>query len=155
ADDSEHVVTLHRPLRLSGTVVDADSGKPIEEFDVVPMIHFRPDFPSVQHDQVTQQADGAFEVELDRVDVEHGLQIEAAGYATLRVGPYRIGDEPAPLALRMKPASRFVGRVVDETGQPVAGARVFVGSYSEHLYLSDFDRDDGGRMGNYRVHTGA
>ena len=57
------------------------------------------------------------------------------------------------LEIRMKPAKRVVGRVVDESGRPVANARVFVGSFSEHLYLSNLDEGDGGRSSNYRVKT--
>ncbi len=153
ADDEEHVVTLYPMLRIAGTVVDANTNQPIEQFTTVPIIYFREDFPSVERTPAVPGTGGQFAVELGRDDVKHGLQIEAAGYTTARVGPYAIGTTVPPLEIRLTPAERFVGRVVNEAGQPVADARVYVGSYSEHLYLSDLDREDGGRSSNYVVHT--
>ena len=153
ADGQEHVITLQSQLRVSGTVKDANTGRPIEQFAAVPIIYFSPDFPSVNHNEARLCTVGTLEFDFDRADVQHGLQIEAAGYTTVRVGPYSLGSKVPELELRMTPAERMVGRVVDEAGRPVAKARVFVGSYSEHLYLSDFDKDDGGRATNYRVTT--
>ena len=77
----------------------------------------------------------------------------APGYVTLRVGPYKIGETVPELQLRMQPASHYVGRVVDDANQPVSNAKIFVGSYSEHLYLSDFSDKNGGRHDNYWVST--
>ncbi|HEY1599586.1 MAG TPA: carboxypeptidase regulatory-like domain-containing protein [Pirellulales bacterium] len=153
ASDEVQVLTMYPQLRIAGTVKDANTGQPIEQFATTPIIHFRPDFPSVEHDQLAPQTNGKFEVQFDRTDIQHGLQIEAPGYVTLRVGPYKIGETVPELQLRMQPASRFVGRVVDQADKSVAGAKVFVGSYSEHLYLSDLERKDGGRSDNYWVST--
>jgi beta-lactamase regulating signal transducer with metallopeptidase domain/thiol-disulfide isomerase/thioredoxin/uncharacterized GH25 family protein len=153
ADDSEHVVTMHRPLRFAGTVVDAETGRPIDQFAAVPIIHFDEDFPSVEHEEAVQCHAGKFLMEFDRPDVEHSLQFEAPGYATVRTRRYPIGAMVRPLEIHMMPAKRFVGSVLDMAGQPVADARVYVGSYSEHLYLNEFDTDDGGRESNYRVKT--
>jgi thiol-disulfide isomerase/thioredoxin/uncharacterized GH25 family protein len=153
ADDSEHVVTMNPPLRFAGTVVDAKTGQPIEQFAAVPIVHFRSDFPSVEHHEVKDFRNGEFGMEFDRGDVEHGLQIEAPGYVTQRIGPYAIGAEPPAFEIKLQPAERFVGRVINEAGELVANARVYVGSYSEHLYLSDLNADDGGRMSNYKVKT--
>jgi beta-lactamase regulating signal transducer with metallopeptidase domain/thiol-disulfide isomerase/thioredoxin len=153
ADNSEHVVTMLARLRIAGTVVDADSGRPIENFAAVPIIHFREDFPSVERDEAKQCTAGKFSMEFDRTDVKHGLQLEAPGYATVRVGPYPIGATVAPLEIRMKRANRLIGRVLDESGRPAANARVYIGSYSEHLYLQDLRAEDGGRSSNYRVKT--
>ncbi|MGH7138509.1 MAG: carboxypeptidase regulatory-like domain-containing protein, partial [Pirellulales bacterium] len=135
ADDSEHVFTMQPLLKFAGTVADAGTGRLIEQFAAVPMIHFDEDFPSVGHAEAVQCSGGKFSIDFDRGDVEHSLQIEAPGYATVRTGVYKIGAKVPPLEIRMKPAPRFVGRAVDEAGQPVANARVYVGSYSEHLYL--------------------
>lgn len=152
ADDSEHVITMHRPLRFVGSVVDAETGRAIEQFSAVPIIHFRDDFPSVEHQLAVQCKGGRFLMEFDRADVEHSLQFEAPGYATVRTQRYPIGASLPPLTIRMAPAKRFVGRVVDQAGQPLANARVYVGSYSEHMYLDDFETEDVGRS-NYRVRT--
>lgn len=36
ASDQEHVITLHRPIHVSGRVVDADTQAPIEHFKLIP-----------------------------------------------------------------------------------------------------------------------
>ena len=154
ADDSEHVITMHRGLRIAGKVVDANTEKPIEKFLVVPIIYFRPDFPSVEHQDQVPCTGGQFDRDIDRADVEHGLQIKAHGYATLHSRPVSHWRSCARAALRTTPAERFIGQVLDEGGRPVSDSRVYVGSYSEHLYLSDLDKDDGGRSDNYRVKSG-
>jgi beta-lactamase regulating signal transducer with metallopeptidase domain/thiol-disulfide isomerase/thioredoxin/protocatechuate 3,4-dioxygenase beta subunit len=153
ADNSEHVFTMLARLRIAGTVVDADTGRPIEKFAAVPIIHFREDFPLVERDKVVPCTAGRFSTQCDRTDVQHGLQLEAPGYATVRVGPYPIGATVPPLAVRMTSANRLIGRVLDESGRPVSNARVYIGSYSEHLYLQDLHTEDGGRSSNYRVKT--
>jgi len=153
ADGSEHVFTMLPRLRITGTVVDADTGRPIEQFAAVPIIHFREDFPSVEHEEAVQCAAGKFLTVFDRTDVQHGMQFETPGYATVRVGPYPIGATISPLQVRLTKADRFIGGVSDESGRPVPNARVYVGSYSEHLYLHDLHAEDGGRSSNYRVKT--
>ena len=119
----------------------------------MPIIHFRVDFPSVEHREAVQCTAGKFSTEFDRTDVQHGLQLEAPGYATVRVGPYPVGSTVPPLRVRMTRANRLIGRVLDQSGRPVSKARVYVGSYSEHLYLQDLHKEDGGRSSNYRVKT--
>src|SRR5262249_55343931 len=91
ADNSEHVFTMLAHLRIAGTVVDAETGRPIEKFAAVPIIHFRKDFPSVEHTEALPCTAGKFSTEFDRTDVQHGLQLEAPGYATVRIGPYPVG----------------------------------------------------------------
>jgi hypothetical protein len=125
ADDSEHVLTVLPRLRIAGAVVDARTGQPIEEFRAVPIIHFWEDFPSVEHQDTLECAGGKFSLEFDRADVEHSLQFEAGGYATVRTNRYPIGAAVPPLEIRMYPSKRFVGRVLDEAAQPVANARVY------------------------------
>ena len=121
-------------LRIVGRVVAADTQQPIKKFAAVPIIHFRADFPSVEHESAVEFANGNFSMEFDRTDVQHGIQFEAPGYATLRVGPYPVGSTVPPVQIRMTPADRFRGRVLNSNGHPVSNARVYVGSYSEHAF---------------------
>lgn len=153
ADESEHVFTLFPRMRIAGTAVDADTGQPIEEFMAVPIIYFQGDSSSVQREDALKCTGGEFSMKFDRCDVEHGLQFEARGHATVRTNRYPIGTTVPPLEIRMTPATRFVGRVLDEAALPVANARVYVGSYSEQLSLYEFDTDDGGLESNYRART--
>lgn len=153
ADDQEHVVTLPQPLRIAGTVVDANTGQPLAQFTQVPILNFRENFPLLDRPNAVQRTGGKLNFELIHTGAKRSLQIEAPGYASVRVGPFAVGMKVPPLAVRLTPAEPFVGRVVIDAGQGVADARVYVGSYTEHLYLNDLDAEDGSRSSNYVVHT--
>jgi thiol-disulfide isomerase/thioredoxin/uncharacterized GH25 family protein len=153
ANDSEQEFVLHSKLRLHGQVRDAKTGEPIAKVRIVPMISFRADFPLVERNEAETVEGGRFDLRPDRTDVKHSLQIEAPGYATARLGWYSVGDEVAEQNIRLTAAPHYVGRVVTDDGRPVAGARVFVGSYSQHLDLEDVDEAFGGRQSKPFVST--
>jgi thiol-disulfide isomerase/thioredoxin/uncharacterized GH25 family protein len=155
ADDCEHVQIIHSKLQFSGTVRDASTGNSIERFRVVPLIHFRPDFPFIPRYQALDGKAGQFSIEFDRTDIEHGVQIEAPGYVTHRTDRrYKIGEPNPVLDVRMQPSERYRGQVFDADGRPVGGARVFVATGLQHLDDIDFEslQDPGGSdSSNYGV----
>ena len=84
-----------------------------------------------------QEKAGRFALEFDRTDIEHGVQIEAPGYRTYRTAKrFRSGDGDVALDIRLEPAPRFVGSVVDEAGRPVKNARVYRSTTSEQFSLN-------------------
>ncbi len=155
AEDHEHVQIIHSVLQFSGTVRDASTDESIEQFRVVPLIHFRPDFPFIPRYQALDGKAGQFNIEFDRTDIEHGVQIEAPGYVTYRTDRrYKIGEPNPVLDVRMQPCERYRGKVVDADGRPVGGARVFVATGLQHLDDIDFDTLEdlsGNSSSNYGV----
>ncbi len=134
ADGREHVVTFNRELHISGRVRDAVTGRNIEKFVVVPVIHFRPDFPDLDRRQSRQGKAGTFAMAFDRTDIEHGVQIEAPGYKTYRTSErYPIGGPDRVLDIRLRPAPHYTGRVLGPDGRPVQGVRVALSSRLEQL----------------------
>jgi thiol-disulfide isomerase/thioredoxin/uncharacterized GH25 family protein len=134
ADGQEHVVTFNRELHISGRVRDAVTGRNIEKFVVVPVIHFRPDFPSLERNQSRQGKAGTFAMAFDRTDIEHGVQIEAPGYKTYRTSErYPVGGPDRVLDIRLQPAPHYTGRVLGTDGRPVQGVRVALSSRLEQL----------------------
>jgi beta-lactamase regulating signal transducer with metallopeptidase domain/thiol-disulfide isomerase/thioredoxin/protocatechuate 3,4-dioxygenase beta subunit len=134
ADGQEHVVTIKPLFRLTGTVRDAGTGRNIDSFLVAPILYFQPDNPFLDRTRAQKQTMGHFGMQFERTDVEHGIQIEATGYKTFRTDKrYRLGDANADLDVRLQPARRYVGTVVDPAGHPVKGAHVSVASALEQL----------------------
>src|SRR4029079_967682 len=100
--------------RWSGRVNDAVTGKPINDFLVVPIIYFNPDFPYLARSLAERQTDGRLSMEFDRTDIEHGVQIEAAGYRPFRTPErYRIGQKNPDLDIRLQPTQPYRGKVLD------------------------------------------
>lgn len=152
SDDSEHVQILHRFLDISGTVKDATTGQPIDKFLVIPIIHFRPDFPMVERQNAKRRSDGKFSQFYNRTDIEHGLQIEAPGYLIWRTNQrYKMGDPNPKLDVRLQKTAPYIGRVLDANGKPTSGATVYVATSYQHLGLSSFDDRGGQYTSNYFV----
>jgi beta-lactamase regulating signal transducer with metallopeptidase domain/thiol-disulfide isomerase/thioredoxin/uncharacterized GH25 family protein len=153
ADGTEHVLTINHVLQITGTVRDAVTGKEINDFLVLPILHFRPSFPSVDRREARQEENGVLAMQFDRTDIEHGIQIEAPGYETFRTTErYRVGGPDVVLDVRLKPAARYRGTVVGPDGRPVKGAHVSVSSRLEQLNdgLSERQEDVNN---NHRVHS--
>lgn len=154
ASENEIVQTLNPILKIAGAVRDAATGRPLEKFLVVPVIHFRPDFPFLERSHAVQGKQGRFSVDLDRTDIEHGVQIEAPGYLIYRTSHrYRIGESNPELDIRVQPSEPFIGRVVGANGMAVANARVYVATGFQHLDLQNLDDRSGDFTSNYQIKT--
>ena len=144
ADGSEQTRAINSLLHISGSVVDAKTGRPIDHFDVVPVAYpVGTEIPNIWRQDVQHAAGGQFDLEFDRHDTEHSVQIEARGYKTFRdPHKYRIGDANPELAVRLEPCDRFLGRVVDSNGRPVPGPHIHVHSWSEGGLAMDLHQLD-------------
>jgi thiol-disulfide isomerase/thioredoxin len=146
ADGSEQTRAITPSLHISGSVVDAKTGRPIDHFQVIPIQYPTPEIPTLLRGdgwgggtrEVQFLGGGRFDTQCGRADVEHGVQIEARGYKTFRdPHRYRIGDPNPELAVRLEPSDRFRGRIVDSGGQPVPEARILVQTWSEGGFSMD------------------
>jgi thiol-disulfide isomerase/thioredoxin len=152
ADDQEQVQTINAVLRVSGSVTDAASGQPIDDFLAVPVIYFSPDFPFLERSHAQRQNAGKVTLEFDRTGIEHGIQIEAPGYVTYRSPDrYRIGQSNPALEIRLQPSERYTGRVLDAQGRGVKDASVYVATGFQSLSLQNLKDRDGNFSSNYVV----
>ncbi len=136
ADGKEHSQVLDPILQISGTVRDAGTGKLLEKFSAVPVIHFSPNFAVLGRGDTRAGHAGVFELEFNRTDCEHGVQIEAAGYRTFRTPKrWRSGEADANLDVRLEPSPRYLGSVVGPDGRPDKDARVYQATATEKFSL--------------------
>jgi beta-lactamase regulating signal transducer with metallopeptidase domain/thiol-disulfide isomerase/thioredoxin/uncharacterized GH25 family protein len=154
ADDHEQVVTLDRALRITGTVRDAVTGRDIDAFLAIPILHFRPDFPSLNRSSAQKQRAGTLALQFSRPEVEHGVQIEAPGYKGFRTtARYRLGSPDPVLDIRLQPTERYVGEVLSPDGRPVKGAIVGIASRLEQLDSEGVTEPERYVNSNYRINT--
>jgi hypothetical protein len=117
------VMVLPAALRLDGVVAD-DSGKPVHEVDLRVVDTGRPEASR----PVRCDAQGRFSVVVPQPG-EVTLMAQAKGY---RPKLQTVGAEPdlPPLTLTLARTQPFRGRVIDQGGDPIPGARVKLDSWN-------------------------
>jgi len=144
-------------IRVSGVVVDDRTGKPLDQFELVPgrqpPLGARPPQPFIQklasvfRDEVTPANElpywqssrklriqsGKFEVWLEPLASTPVLKISAPGYEPMVVGP--ITTSTNGLVVRLPVAAAVGGVILDSAGQPVPGAKVLYGADHESFGL--------------------
>jgi protocatechuate 3,4-dioxygenase beta subunit len=108
------------PGEIVGTVVRADTGAPIADFDVNPASTVVP-----VHDP-----QGRFhlrDVYVGQVPISVRANGYIDGFVLATVKP--LGEGPTEVTVRMQPAARLTGVVRNSSGAPVQGARVFAGGF--------------------------
>lgn len=112
-------------LRVHGSVVDAETGRPIPRFEVIPGMLFET-WTNVHWERELKKtcADGTYEYTFDRSFRGRFLKIEVDGYAP-GVSKKYIGNEgDVVLDFRLKRQAGPHGIVRSPDGKPVAGALV-------------------------------
>jgi len=121
---------LKKAVTLAGVTVNA-KGKPIPGADIYvfgPRSHLWNHAPLA-----TSDANGRFQ--LTRLDPDEAVELRARTETAMTMEGVRLrpweAKEPVRLALREGVGCRVRGRVVDDVGQPIAGATVQVWRYQE------------------------
>ena len=106
------------------------------------------DFPSVLRPDAIEINEGEFRFDFERGDVDHAVRIEAVGYRTKLLGPWKMGDRVPRLDVELERAAPIEGVAIDADGQTLQNTRVWLGTFSEHLNLQgiESDRDERNRF---------
>ena len=142
--------TITKP-HLTGTVVDAASGKPITQFAVrVGKTGYVGDGPNWGQDehwiQVSDPA-GHFDIELIGPGI-YTAQVSLDGYAWLSSPPVKVesSQKIAPVELKATPGGSLSGTVVSPSGQPIAGATVIPLSKAHSASSLDYFENQAGSV---------
>jgi len=138
-DRADVTIVMERPARLAGRVLDDTTGRPLARFS----IRFVP--PELRRGErqgfgygaewsnglVFEDTDGYWSTDTERLEVGTVFGVEAAadgyGPAVVRRALPQLGGEPDALVLRLRPAARITGRVVDQrSGAGIIGAQLAV-----------------------------
>ena len=118
-----------RTYSLAGRVVDARTGSPITEYELVHGSWMR----GLQRGETQRVNDGDGRFELAGLSqFEQALQVRAEGYPPKTVGPLTPTDVASEITIRLERLGSLTVHAVDESGADVAGATVHV-----HLAVSD------------------
>jgi thiol-disulfide isomerase/thioredoxin len=134
AKSETHIVELVRPITILGTVVDAQSGEPIEQFRVIPVKAFRPDFYSTnfQTGSVAHGKDGNYKIQISshgQTGNRYRVRIEAEGYRTaFGQKSLAVGDPPLEEHFELEKSPSRIGKVLSPNGEPVNEFSVVIGT---------------------------
>jgi hypothetical protein len=113
------------PLRVVGTVTDAETNEPIEKFIVLPETRRRGLPGEGDYAAARQFASGTYEFINTDPEPEFTLRIEAEGYAPV-TSPRLSEHIVATFNAKLKRAANVTGQVVTADGEPVLGADVLL-----------------------------
>ncbi len=145
--ENEHVVKLARQLLIRGTVTDAETGRPVGTFTVVPgmgiggdQTNWMPGFARTHHR-------GRYEFPFDGLGVQPlRARIEAEGYRAAISPFYEINAGEQVFDARLERGEWVKGVVHGLGGAPLSGAEVIIPAFSGiHIgggmtYQRDFHR---------------
>jgi peroxiredoxin len=159
AGSNDASITLHRALRLRGAVVDAETGKPIDKFILIP--GWGPDQPG---GLVDWRRDGSSKKLIGGAYDEVGLfpdqgltrslRVEADGYAPGVLLGFKDDAGEIVHEFKLKRASGVSGVVTGLDGKPLAGAVVALTSRSLRPQITQGKIDELSRSLGVTVETG-
>jgi hypothetical protein len=126
----EYTATIKAPLRIVGSVVDADSGQPLEKFSLT----IGTDYDDgrapywMRHSNKTI-TDGRYETKITQEDFVWRLRVEAEGYLPVvsRVfRPYAPDKGKVTYDFKLSKADLLIGSVFGLGGDPLADADVYL-----------------------------
>ncbi|MCP4643136.1 MAG: redoxin domain-containing protein [bacterium] len=139
AADDEIVVTLGGSMKITGTVVDAETGEPVQEFQV---FHGFDWGGSGILEWMTNQpmpgTNGSYELVFEEVNAKaFGVLIEADGYLSEASPPFNASEGPQTFDAKLKKGRGPGGIVRTESGDPVPGADVALATASRPVTIRD------------------
>jgi thiol-disulfide isomerase/thioredoxin len=135
---SEHTVALRPEHRLTGKVVDAETGQPLKDFLVIPVDVFRKDWLCAERGNAIAGKDGRLNFLASRTDIPLRLRVEAVGYRTQDGPEFRVGDDtPRTQDFRMVRSAPVAGVVLGVDGKLAAGVSVMLATPTQDANLWD------------------
>jgi hypothetical protein len=151
--NTDNVITLRKPRKVRGWVLDAQTEQPISKFRVgvgryYGTDSFYADYPGMKS---IADANGAFSFELNEEE-SSGIKAEADDYAAQIQKLPEAQNGVVEIVLRLKPSSALHGVAMTPDGAPVPGATVAFtsgksGPGSVNLNLKNGRLNDFGRQG--------
>ncbi len=139
ASEETHTIVLPWALVVSGKVVDAESGLPLEKFEVVQGIDWGNARQATHWDRynVKTGADGKYRTEFSEPRAWHFVRIEADGYRPGVSRVLRDNEGKVTIHFEMEEGTGPSGVVKTPEGKPAVGAKLLVATPEEGLYCNN------------------
>ena len=139
AREEEYLIVMPPPLEIEGKVIDAETGNPIEEFEVIQGNRWSAGRQDISwHDyNIKTQTNGQFISQFDEKRYGNFLRIKAAGYrpAVSRMIESDEGKIQLDFELTKGTGPKGVVRTVE--GKPVSGVELFVTTINEQARVNN------------------
>ena len=137
AGDREIVLTMKEQPKVSGRVVDADTGAPISNFQLITgWVFWAGHPPFFMFDRANKFTNGNYHLTMDCHSevLTFYIRIEADGYAPALSPPF---DTSGTYDFKLHRAQKIKGRLLDIEGHAVANAQVLLVLPGSQVNLSD------------------
>lgn len=151
-------MTLFGPQRLRGTVVDAETGAPIDVFTLIPgWGSGQPRQPVIWlgRGRARKRTGGHFD-EMGMFTsggTSLWLRVQADGYLVDTAPPFSDADAEVTFTFKLRKGAGLSGIVRGPDGAPVGGADVCLANQGEYITLHNGDLSVGGRADSLGVHA--
>ena len=137
ADGQQHKLVMQWPLLVSGKVVDAESGLPLETFNVVQGIDWGNNNQQIHWERynIKQGRDGKYRTEFNYPRAGHYVRIEAEGYRPNVSRMIRNEEGEVTVNFQMEEGTGPSGVVTTVDGKPAASAELLVATPAEPIHV--------------------
>jgi peroxiredoxin/uncharacterized GH25 family protein len=136
--DEEVVITMIRPLRVRGTVVDAGTGRPVESFSVLPGIDWENNPNTYWERQSAARGHaGQYEIAFGEPRPGHRVRVEAEGYLPAVSRAFKDDEGEAVFDIKLTRGEGVTGTVLSPDGKPLAGVTVALVTPSQEVMISN------------------
>lgn len=132
-----HEIELSWPLEINGKVVDAETGAPIESFEVVQGMRWNASNNRLHWERynIKQGSQGEFNVKYTEPRFEHLVRIEAPGYKPHVSRGIKSDEGLVELEIKLDKGTGPSGVVTLPDGSPAAGAELLMAGPGEQIYV--------------------
>jgi len=141
----EHKVVLGQKTTVKGTVVDAETGKPIPKFSVTqatvrPPRNLSPRWDSDLDLRGAKKSPGKFEYSFHDPDNRYILRVQAEGYLPTDSALISAVGGDLPLTFRLEKAEPIRGTVLNPDGSPVRSGSIYLVPAGRYFNLDSLNR---------------
>ncbi|MBA3315469.1 MAG: hypothetical protein H0T47_19550 [Planctomycetaceae bacterium] len=128
---------------ITGRVVDKETKKPIDSFQVVPGIRSSETHMNWVENGAVDGRDGDYRVRRTHDYFAHLIRVEANGYAAATSRDIKSGEGNVTVDFELERAPDVAAVVLTADGKPAAGAKVALGMAGSQISVKNGDIDDG------------
>jgi RNA polymerase sigma factor (sigma-70 family) len=142
-DPQEKTVTMRRALRIRGAVTDAETGRTVKPFNVIPGYDWgNGDPPSWEYDQARSHSGGAYDITLSTYYPLRVLRIEADGYLPAVSRGFKDDEGETYFNVKLRRGAWIEGVVHLSDGSPLDGADVVMVTPSQPAFIKNGEPPD-------------
>jgi sugar lactone lactonase YvrE/peroxiredoxin len=136
--DSEYVIILYPPLKISGNVVDANTGEPIKQFNIIPGIDWGTGQPVCWERRNSRNfVNGHYEFGFEEPYPSHLLRVECEGYKPEISRQFDSNEGAVTFDFKLVRGTGPAGTVKLPDGSAAGGAEVILCTKSQRAYIQN------------------